>query len=305
MRRKSAMRTGGALGNDDGRAARRIEVAALAVLVAVAGAAVLAAMTGGEAGASPVGPASLEADLSLAKSDSPDPVAEGAALTYTLTVRNDGPDAATNVTLSDDLPARVDPVAANPSANCDIQGKKVDCGLGDIASGASATVTIQVTPKKAGQITNTASVDSAVTDPQGANNTDSASTTVTAAAGGATCKKKAVTIPGTDAGETLTGTDGKDVILAGGGDDQINAGGDKDLICAGDGNDEIRAGGGNDFAKGQAGRDKASGQGGGDTLRGNRSRDNLKGGSGNDLLAGGKGRDSCRGGGGQDTLRSC
>ena len=255
-----------------------------------------------DAGAQAVDPA----DLSLEKSDSPDPVNEGAVLTYTIEVGNAGPDAATNVVVSDDLPGQVDPQSAEASAgNCDIQGKKVSCELGTIASGVSATVTIQVRPKKAGQITNSASVESDVTDPQSANNEDSVSTTVTEPAGGATCKKKAVTVPGTDAGETLTGTDQKDVILARGGDDQINAGDGKDLICAGGGNDLVLAGGDNDFAKGQAGRDKLKGQGGGDTLKGNRGRDKLRGGSGNDQLAGGKGRDGCKGGGGSDTLRSC
>jgi uncharacterized repeat protein (TIGR01451 family) len=271
---------------------------ALLGTVALCAAAVGAATTG--AGASAVDPA----DLSLSKSDNPDPVAENATLTYTLTVRNEGPDPATNVTVSDDLPAQVDPVSADPG-NCDIQGKKVSCELGTLANGASATVTIQVTPKKAGQITNTASVDSDVDDTETANNTDSETTTVTEQAGGATCKKKAVTIPGTDASETLTGTNDRDVIRAGGGDDEINALGNKDLVCAGGGNDFVLAGEGNDFVKGQSGRDKASGQGGGDTLRGNRNRDKLKGGGGNDLLAGGKGRDRCRGGSGQDILRSC
>jgi uncharacterized repeat protein (TIGR01451 family) len=277
--------------------------AATALVTAAAGVALIVAISGaGEAGASAVDPA----DLSLTKSDSPDPVAEDALLTYTLEVENAGPDPATNVLVSDDLPSQVDPVSAEPSTgNCEIQGKKVNCELGTLASGASETVTIEVRATKAGSITNEAEVASEVADPQGANNRDTENTTVTAAPEGATCKKKAATIEGTDAGESLTGTDGKDVILARGGDDEINAGGGKDLVCAGDGNDLIRSGGGNDFAKGQGGSDTVKGQGGGDTLKGNRGRDNLKGGSGNDLLAGGKGRDRCKGGAGSDTLRSC
>jgi uncharacterized repeat protein (TIGR01451 family) len=284
----------------------RFWVAAAALAAAGAAVAVMVATgVAGNANASAVDPA----DLSLTKSDSPDPVVEDGVLTYTLEVTNAGPDPATNVVVSDDLPGQVDPVSAEPSTgNCAIQGKKVTCELGTLASAASATVTIQVTPKKAGPITNEAEVESEVEDPQPANNRDAENTAVTAAPGapkGATCKKKPATIEGTDAGETLTGTEGKDVILARGGDDQINAGGGKDLVCAGDGNDLTRSGGGNDFAKGQAGSDKAKGQGGGDTLKGNRGRDNLKGGSGNDLLAGGKGRDRCKGGAGSDTLRSC
>jgi len=281
----------------------RFWAAAAALAAAGAGVTLMVATGGaGEAGASPGDPA----DLSLTKSDSPDPVAEDAVLTYTLRVENSGPDAATNVTVSDDLPSQVTPSAATPSSgNCEIQGKKVNCELGTIATGGSVEVSIDVTPKKAGLITNEAEVESEVSDPSSANNRASETTTVTAAPEGATCKKKPATIEGTDAGETLTGTDGKDVILARGGDDEINAGGGKDEVCAGDGNDLIRSGGGNDFAKGQGGSDTATGQRGGDTLKGNRGPDNLKGGQGNDLLAGGKGRDRCKGGAGSDTLRSC
>jgi uncharacterized repeat protein (TIGR01451 family) len=282
---------------------RRFWAAGVALAAAGAGVALMVATGGpGNANASTVDPA----DLSLSKSDSPDPVVEDGVLTYTLEVDNGGPDPATTVVVSDDLPSQVDPVSAEPSVgNCEIQGKKVRCELGTLASRASATVTIEVTPKKAGLITNEAEVESEVEDPQTANNRDTENTTVTAAPEAATCKQKAATIEGTDAGEPLIGTDGKDVILARGGDDEINAGGGKDLVCAGDGNDLTRSGGGNDFAKGQGGSDTAKGQGGGDTLKGNGGRDNLTGGSGNDLLAGGKGRDRCKGGAGSDTLRSC
>jgi uncharacterized repeat protein (TIGR01451 family) len=246
------------------------------------------------------------ADLSLIKSDNPDPVGEDAVLTYTIQVQNGGPDPATNVAVTDDLPSQVDPGSATPSTGtCEVMGKKVTCELGTIAAGGSATVTIEVTTKKAGEITNTAEVASDVDDPQPANNEDSETTAVTTAPPAATCKKKAPTITGTDAGETLNGTDKKDVILAGGGDDQVNGGDANDLICAGDGNDSVLAGAGNDFVKGQLGRDAIKGQAGGDTLRGNRGRDKLRGGSENDLLAGGRGRDSCRGGRGNDILRSC
>ena len=284
---------------------RRLRFWAAGVALAAAGAGIaLMVATGGpgNAKASTVDPA----DLSLTKSDSPDPVVENALLTYTLVIDNAGPDSATNVVVSDDLPSQVDFVSADPSdGNCETQGKKVNCELGTLDNEASATVTIEVRAKKAGLITNTASVESDVDDPQGANNEDSVNTTVSAAPEAATCKKKAATIEGTDAGEALTGTDGTDVILARGGDDQVNAGDGNDLICAGDGNDLIRAGGGNDFVKGQGGSDTAKGQLGRDNLKGNRGRDNLKGGGGNDLLAGGKGRDRCKGGAGSDTLRGC
>src|SRR5439155_15272399 len=45
-----------------------------------------------------------QADLSVTQSDSPDPAAARGQLTYTVTVRNDGPAGATGVTLVDSLP---------------------------------------------------------------------------------------------------------------------------------------------------------------------------------------------------------
>ena len=45
---------------------------------------------------------------SVAKSDSPDPVIAGNNLTYTLTVTNDGPSDALNVSVTDALPGRHD-----------------------------------------------------------------------------------------------------------------------------------------------------------------------------------------------------
>src|ERR1700730_4344906 len=45
------------------------------------------------------------ADLSVTKVDTPDPVNTGSNLTYTITVTNNGPDAAANASWSDTLPA--------------------------------------------------------------------------------------------------------------------------------------------------------------------------------------------------------
>lgn len=44
------------------------------------------------------------ADVSLRMVDDPDPVVEGHQVTYTLTASNAGPDAASDVTVRDDLP---------------------------------------------------------------------------------------------------------------------------------------------------------------------------------------------------------
>src|SRR5216117_166809 len=63
------------------------------------------------------------ADLSVTKSDSPDPVNTGAVLTYTIRVHNAGPDPATNTVLTDSLPGGVTFISATPSsAGCTATG---------------------------------------------------------------------------------------------------------------------------------------------------------------------------------------
>lgn len=116
------------------------------------------------------------ADLSLTKADAPDPVAPRGTLTYTLMVTNQGPNAAPGTHILDTLPAGVTFVGA--SAGCVQSAGLVDCDLGALANGASTTVTIQVTPKARGVITNTASVGSSAPDPDRSDNTATTDTTV-------------------------------------------------------------------------------------------------------------------------------
>src|SRR5205085_2811754 len=52
-------------------------------------------------------------DVSVAKSDSPDPIIVGSNLTYTITVNNGGPSNAAGVTLTDILPANTTFVSIN------------------------------------------------------------------------------------------------------------------------------------------------------------------------------------------------
>ncbi len=121
------------------------------------------------------------ADLSITKSDSPDPVTEGNALTYTLTVSNAGPDAATSVVATDTLPASVTFVSATTSQGSGCTGTgPVTCNLGTINNNANATVTIVVIPNTPGSITNNASVTANESDPT-TPNTASEDTQVNAA----------------------------------------------------------------------------------------------------------------------------
>jgi uncharacterized repeat protein (TIGR01451 family) len=125
------------------------------------------------------------ADLSLTKSDRPDPVKAGARLTYTIRVTNNGPSTATAPVVTDTLPSTGIFISASASSgSCQRAGSQVTCALGDLARGASATVTIVINAgTKRGTITNTASVTAAQVDPQPANNSDTESTTVKPGAG--------------------------------------------------------------------------------------------------------------------------
>jgi len=60
---------------------------------------------------------SAEADITIAKTDSPDPVFAGALLQYTITVTNRGPSTAQPVTISDTLPSSVNFILATPTSN--------------------------------------------------------------------------------------------------------------------------------------------------------------------------------------------
>lgn len=115
-------------------------------------------------------------DLSLAKAAGPDPVVTGAPLTYTLTVYNGGPDAATGVTVSDTLPGGV--TLASAPAGCSAADGVVVCAVGALGSGEDAAVTIVVTaPAAAGSVVNTAVVWANEIDPDPENN-GAATTTV-------------------------------------------------------------------------------------------------------------------------------
>lgn len=61
-----------------------------------------------------------------------------------------------------------------------------------------------------------------------------------------TCGGRQVTIPGTNASETLTGTPGPDVIHARAGNDVIRGLSGDDTICPGPGRDAVKGGAGND-----------------------------------------------------------
>ena len=98
---------------------------------------------------------SRQVSLAMSKTDSADPVLLGNNFTYTVSVTNDGPSTATNVTVSDTLPAQVNLVSVSSSqGGC----AALPCNLGTLTVGQMGTVTITVTAVTEGTFTNTATV---------------------------------------------------------------------------------------------------------------------------------------------------
>lgn len=121
-------------------------------------------------------------DLSVSKSVSPNPGQVNLSLSYRVTVTNNGPAVATNVNLTDTLPSGVTfGSSATTQGNC-VGNGPVTCSLNNLTVGASAIVTIVVTPSSSGQITNTATANASETDFDSSNNTATINTVIQPAA---------------------------------------------------------------------------------------------------------------------------
>jgi uncharacterized repeat protein (TIGR01451 family) len=128
------------------------------------------------------------ADLVLANSDSPDLVAPGGELAYTITIVNNGPDAAQSIMVTDNLPSTVTFIncTANKGGVCKGAGNKRTVFFASLDKGALATITLHTTASNSltngATIENTASVTSNTSDPRAGNNSDNEITTVRIAA---------------------------------------------------------------------------------------------------------------------------
>ncbi|MDL1949233.1 DUF11 domain-containing protein, partial [Acidobacteria bacterium ACD] len=130
------------------------------------------------------------ADLSITKTDSPDPVVAGTDLTYTVTVTNAGPAAATNASWTDTLPAGttfVDLPATGWTCTTPAVGSggTVSCSFASFPSGFSTifTLTVHVDGCVADStvLSNTATVSTTTGDPNAGNDSATATTTVSSA----------------------------------------------------------------------------------------------------------------------------
>lgn len=119
------------------------------------------------------------ADLSVSKTDSPDPVAIGNDITYTITVTNAGPDTATSAVLLDMVPTNTTFRSIIPPAGwtCPTQPASggtgaVSCSNASFASGAAVftlVVRVGISVTDGTIISNTASISSSSFDPNPGN----------------------------------------------------------------------------------------------------------------------------------------
>ncbi len=117
------------------------------------------------------------ADVSVTMSEAPDPATVGNNLTYTITASNAGP-YASNVALTDVLPAGVSFASATPSQGSCSGTATIICTLGSVDY-AIATVTLVVRPTTtSGALGNTVTAASSVNDSFPANNSAAVSTVV-------------------------------------------------------------------------------------------------------------------------------
>lgn len=119
------------------------------------------------------------ADLAVTVSASPSPVSVTQSLTYRATLQNQGPEDASNVTITDTLPSGISVASASISAGtCSQASLVVTCNIAKLVSGDAAILTIVVIPTVSGTANNSVSVAADQTDENTANNTATVSTRV-------------------------------------------------------------------------------------------------------------------------------
>ena len=114
-------------------------------------------------------PGALQANLGVSKTAGSMSPVIGDNVTFTITANNAGPDAATGVSVSEQLPAGYTYISATASAGSFNSGTGV-WTIGAMANGASATLTVTARVNAAGPYANTAIITGSEPDPVPGNN---------------------------------------------------------------------------------------------------------------------------------------
>jgi uncharacterized repeat protein (TIGR01451 family)/LPXTG-motif cell wall-anchored protein len=131
-------------------------------------------------------PEQVSADMAIVKTASVPQVGAGGAFTWLLDVTNNGPDTATNVSVSDIVPGQVTVTGVSSTDfTCTNAGNTVTCTKPSMAVGATGHISVAVsvpTTAANGSVTNIGSVTALQPDSNPANNSDDASVTIVAQA---------------------------------------------------------------------------------------------------------------------------
>ncbi len=127
---------------------------------------------------------STPADISVSLT-APATATTGTALSYTAKATNAGPNAATGATLAATLDPSLIVNSVTASQGTCTTAAPILCDFGDLANGATATVTINATATSSGTLSAVASASASSYDPTLSNNQATGSTTVTGSGYGA------------------------------------------------------------------------------------------------------------------------
>ena len=129
--------------------------------------------------------AAVSGDLNLVVNSDTNPVSAGNNFTYTLITTNKSTGYAVDVSLSEPLPTNLTYVSDDTTTagwTCAPSVTTLSCNKPFMAAGEVSTINVIVKANTAGTLTNTVTVASAQTDTNPADNTDTVTTTVNAAA---------------------------------------------------------------------------------------------------------------------------
>jgi uncharacterized repeat protein (TIGR01451 family) len=105
----------------------------------------------------------------------------GDTISFTLTASNNGPDTASNVVVTDTLPASLTLVSAIGAGwTCAANGNIVSCATQSLPSAGSSTIQVVTTAAHGGDVVNNAVISSATADPVSTNNSASVAVAVAA-----------------------------------------------------------------------------------------------------------------------------